>query len=95
MDLTSAFGSATHSLLWKAFSGHNSTGKWGKVLADVGRQLQVPQCIVVTAMRPDMVLNSECEHVVYCIELTIPFEEAIEEAFESTQDPWRWVLEAL
>ena len=89
------------------------------MLADVGRQLQVPQCIVVTvmrpamvlysmvamrpdmvlysmvAMRPDMVLNSECEHVVYCIELTIPFEEAIEEAFESTQDPWRWVLEAL
>ena len=65
----------------------NSTGKWGKaqdwrLLADVGRQLQVPQCIVVTAMRPDMVLYSECERIVYFIELTIPFEDAIEEAFE-------------
>ena len=33
-------------------------------------------------MRPDMVLYSECECVVYFIELTIPFEDAIEEAFE-------------
>ena len=51
------------------------------LLADVGRQLQVPQCIVVT-MRPDMVLYSECKRIVYIIELTIPFEDAIEEAFE-------------
>ena len=50
-------------------SGHqvrtNSTGTWGKaqdwrLLADVGRQLQVPQCIDVTAMRPDMVMYSLC-----------------------------------
>ena len=52
------------------------------MLADVERQLQVPEYIVVTAMRPDMVLYSECECVVYFIELTIPFEDAIEEAFE-------------
>ena len=63
------------------------TGKWGKVWAwklqaDVGRQLQVPQCIVATAMRPDMMLFSECDRIVYFIKLTIPFEDAIEEAFE-------------
>ena len=29
-----------------------------------------------------MVLYSECERIVYFIELTIPFEDAIEEAFE-------------
>ena len=69
-------------------SGHqectNSTGKaqdWSW-LADVRRQLQVPKCIVVAAMRPDMVLYSECECIVYFIELMIPFEDAIEEAFE-------------
>ena len=72
-------------------SGHqaptNSTGKWGKaqdwrLLADDGRQLQVPQYIVVTGMRPDMVLYSECEHIIYFIELMIPLEDVIEEAFE-------------
>ena len=49
-------------------------------MADVGRQ--VPQCIVVTAMRPGMVLYSDWERIICFIELTIPFEEAIEEAFE-------------
>ena len=29
-----------------------------------------------------MVLYSECEHIVYFIALTIPFEDAIEEPFE-------------
>lgn len=43
-------------------SGHrahtNMTGKWDKVRGLewlVGRQLQVPQCVVVNAARPDMV----------------------------------------
>ena len=49
---------------------------------DIRRQPQVPQCIVVTAMRPDMVLYSECECIVHFIELTISFEDEIAEAFE-------------
>ena len=44
-----------------------STVKWG---------------IVVTSMRPDMVLYSEGKHTVYFTKLTIPFEDVIEEAFE-------------
>ena len=58
-------------------SGLQATGaKHGtRSLADVGRQLKVPQCIVVTAMRPDMVLYPECEHIFYFIEFTIPFED--------------------
>ena len=47
------------------------------------RIVEVPQCIVVTvAMRPDMVFYSECERIVYFIELMIPFEDVIEKAFE-------------
>ena len=42
-----------------------------RMLADVGGQLQVPQCIVVTAIRTDMVLYSGCEHIVYFIGLLI------------------------
>ena len=37
---------------------------------------------VLTGMRPDSVLYSECKRIVYLTELTIPFEDAIEEAFE-------------
>ena len=33
-------------------------------------------------MRPDIVLYSERDHIVYSIELTVPFEDTIEEAFE-------------
>ena len=51
----------------------NSTGKWGKVwgwrlLANVRRHLQVPQCSVMTSMRPDMVLYSECGCILYFVE---------------------------
>ena len=64
--------------------------KWAKVrdwglLADLRRQLQVPKHIVVTAMRPDGVLFSKCERIVYFIELTIPFEGVTEEAFEKNK----------
>ena len=38
--------------------------------------------IVVAAMRPDMVLYSEWEYIVYFIEFTISFKDAIEKAFK-------------
>ena len=39
-------------------------------------------CVLLRLLRPDTVLYSECERIVYLIELTIHFEDAIEEAFE-------------
>ena len=36
----------------------------------------------MTAMRPAMVLYSECEYIVHFIKFTIPFDDEIEEAFE-------------
>ena len=44
-------------------------------LADVGRHLQVPQDCCDCA----------CERIVYFIELTIPFEDAVKEAFEKNK----------
>ena len=72
----------------------SDTGKWGKVqdwrlLADLRSQLQVPKHIVVTAMRPDGVLFSKCDRIVYFIELTIPFEDVIEEAFQRLNCLWK------
>ena len=72
----------------------NSTGKWGKT-----RQREIAGwcsednfkfhgVLFVTALKPDVVLYSDCEHIVYISELTIPlelmilFEDEIEEAFK-------------
>ncbi|KPP57125.1 hypothetical protein Z043_125183, partial [Scleropages formosus] len=66
--------------------GHGGMGsKWGevqdwKLVADVGKQLQMPQCIAVMALRPD--LYSEGSRVMYFIQLTIPFKDAMEDAVE-------------
>ena len=59
------------------------------LLTDGGNQLQVPQCIVVTAMIPGMVLYSECKRIVYFIELTLPFEDAIEELVAEVREHGR------
>ena len=69
----------TYTQYWQM--GKVQDWRW---LADVERQHQVPQCIVETAMRPAMVLYSECICIVDFIELMTPFEDAIQEAFERT-----------
>ncbi|XP_076879265.1 uncharacterized protein LOC143527830 [Brachyhypopomus gauderio] len=53
-----------------------------KLLVDVGCKLQVPECIVVTNLRPDVVLYSESKRIVYFIELTVPFEDEVDAAYE-------------
>ena len=65
-----------HSREFQSYRLHVNTEQ----LCLYGRQLQVPQCTFVTPMRPDMV--SESEHNVYCIDLTISFEDAIVETCE-------------
>lgn len=62
-------------------------GRWvdardWKLLVDVGSKLQVPECIVVTTLRPDVVLYSESKRIVYFIELTVPFEDEVDGAYE-------------
>ena len=49
---------------------------------DFGGKLVVPQEIVCTKQRPDIVLWSLSQQIVYFIELTVPFEDSVEEAYE-------------
>ncbi|KAJ7995782.1 hypothetical protein DPEC_G00248160 [Dallia pectoralis] len=49
---------------------------------DLGRQLKFPEKIAVTSLRPDIVLWSQTTRQVALIELTVPWEERIEEAHE-------------
>ncbi len=49
---------------------------------ELGRQLKFPQHVAKTTLRPDIVLVSEATKIVVMLELTVPWEEQIEEASE-------------
>ena len=49
---------------------------------DIGRQLVFPPEIATTTLRPDLVLWSPSLKKVYIIELTVPWEDAVDEAYE-------------
>jgi hypothetical protein len=53
-----------------------------KMLAEIGRQLVFPPEIVTTTLRPDMVLWSSSLKKVFIIELTVPWEDSVGEAYE-------------
>ncbi|XP_039504261.1 uncharacterized protein LOC120460516 [Pimephales promelas] len=52
------------------------------LLVDLGTQLRFPDTIAVTTLRPDMVLMSAASKQVVLLELTVPWEERMEEAQE-------------
>lgn len=59
----------------------HSASDW-KMLADVGQRLVFPPEIAATTLRPDLVLWSPSAKRVFIIELTVPWEESVEEAYE-------------
>ncbi|XP_075315189.1 uncharacterized protein LOC142375145 [Odontesthes bonariensis] len=59
-----------------------ATARDWQLKVDLGRQLKFPENIAVTTLRPDMVLVSETTRQVVLLELTVPWEDRIEEAFE-------------
>ena len=62
----------------KLFGDHTD---W-ELLADVNGKLVFPQHISVTTLRPDMVMWSDASQQVHLIELTVPWEDNLEEAYE-------------
>lgn len=58
-------------------------GTWDwEMFVDVSQQLIIPPYIATSTLRLEMVLWSNNLHAVYFIELTIPWEDATDEAFE-------------
>ncbi|MGH0128506.1 UNVERIFIED_CONTAM: hypothetical protein FKN15_027537 [Acipenser sinensis] len=53
-----------------------------KMLADVGQWLIFPPEIATTNLRPDIVLWSGSARLVHLVELTVPWEDAVDEAYE-------------
>ena len=58
------------------------TAKDWELLVDLKTQLKFPQEIAATIKRPDIVLWSKATKQVVLIELTVPWEERIEEAYQ-------------
>ena len=63
-------------------TGQLSGARDWKLQADLGQRLCFPAEILSTNLRPDLVLWSTSLKLVYIIELTVPWESAVEEAFE-------------
>lgn len=53
-----------------------------QMLVDLGQRLTVPPEIAITSQRPDLVLWSTALHRAYFAELSFPWEDAAQEAFE-------------
>jgi len=52
------------------------------MLADLDQRLILPPEIATTDLRPDIVLWSGSARIVQMIELTVPWEDAVDEAYE-------------
>ena len=63
-------------------NGQLSRARDWKMLADLDTKLCFPAEITSTNLRPDLVLWSASLKLVYIIELTVPWEGAVEEAYE-------------
>ena len=59
-----------------------SQGAEWRLAVDVGRQLQFPQEICCTTLRPDMVLWTSVQKRALLVELTVPWEEGLAAAHE-------------
>lgn len=66
----------------RPIGGLLSTARDWQLQVDLGRQLKFPGNITATSLRPDMVLTSESTKQVVILELTVPWEDRIEEAHE-------------
>lgn len=62
--------------------GPLSAARDWEMRTDLSQRLTFPPEIVVTNLRPDLVLWSKSCRRVFIVELTVPWEEAIDEAFE-------------
>ncbi|XP_030004234.1 uncharacterized protein LOC115429122 [Sphaeramia orbicularis] len=63
-------------------AGILTTARDWQLLVDLERQLKFPRHIAATTLRPDIVILSEATKQAVLLELTVPWEDRIEEAFE-------------
>ena len=70
----------------------STAGDW-QMVADLDRQLKFPGEIAATSRRPDVVLWSRSTKQVVLLELTVPWEERMEEAYERKLGKYQQLVE--
>lgn len=77
----------------KAQTGLLGTAKDWQLRVDLGKQLKFPESILKTSLRPDIVLQSESSKQVIMLELTVPWEERMEEASGRKREKYAELVE--
>nr|XP_061817543.1 uncharacterized protein LOC133607102 [Nerophis lumbriciformis] len=77
----------------KTITGLLHTAPDWQLHVDLGKQLRFPQHIVKTSLRPDMIIISEASKHLIMLELTVPWEERIEEANEKKRAKYQELVE--
>ena len=77
----------------KSPAGLLSTASDWELRVDLQRQLKFPAHVTTTSLRPDIVLSSVSASQVLLLELTVPWEERIEEAYERKRSKYQELVE--
>lgn len=62
--------------------------KW-EMLVDLGKKLKFPEEVTHTSLRPDIVIWSRSPKLVIMVELTVPWEERVEESHETKKGKYQ------
>ncbi|XP_067284127.1 uncharacterized protein [Pseudorasbora parva] len=74
-------------------SGLLATARDWELKADLGKQLKFPEAVATSTLRPDMLLISETSKQIVLLELTVPWEDRIEEANERKRAKYAELVE--
>lgn len=78
-------GDQVQSTISKAWSLLTPGAEWA-LMADLDQQLRFPREITLTSLRPDIIFWSSHTKTVIMVELTVPWEEGMEAAFERKKE---------
>ena len=87
---TAASNSIARCQGWRAAF---SPQRWTGMRVDLDKQLKFPDHVTSTSLRPDIVLSSVSSRQVLLIELTVPWEDRIEEANERKRSKYQELVE--
>ncbi|KAK0148843.1 hypothetical protein N1851_010754 [Merluccius polli] len=74
-------------------SGLLATARDWEMKVDLGKQLKFPESVATTTLRPDLLLISEASKQIVLLELTVPWEDRIEEANERKRAKYAELVE--
>ena len=65
-----------------------------KLQVDLNKHVKIPNEILETSLRPDLVVTSEKKKMLGKMELTVPYEDQIEVSKEMKRAKYQWIVDA-